>query len=118
MEYVEIPEGSSSAAPVIKPGPRSAKNCRAGEGFPVSLAGTCLVASIRTDLVQLCLQLYNCHVESLLFARRRGTAMLPMCFRPALPAPRKRGEWRSARRFGVTVDLPRSLSGDERERSS
>jgi len=27
-EYVEMPEGSSSAAPVIRPGPRLAKNCR------------------------------------------------------------------------------------------
>src|SRR5438128_2343372 len=29
-EYVEIPDGSSSAAPVIKPGPRLAKNRRNG----------------------------------------------------------------------------------------
>jgi hypothetical protein len=27
-EYVEIPEGSSSAAPVMRPGPRPAKNRR------------------------------------------------------------------------------------------
>jgi hypothetical protein len=35
-EYVEIPEGSSSAAPVIKPGPRLAKN------LPTLPAGWCL----------------------------------------------------------------------------
>jgi hypothetical protein len=30
-EYVEMPEGSSSAAPVIKPGPRTEKNFRRGD---------------------------------------------------------------------------------------
>jgi hypothetical protein len=30
-EYVEMPEGSSSAAPVIKPGPSTEKNLRRGE---------------------------------------------------------------------------------------
>src|SRR5262249_57688039 len=31
-EYVEMPEGSSSAAPVVSPGPRSAKNVRRRAG--------------------------------------------------------------------------------------
>src|ERR1051325_7588970 len=31
-EYVDIPEGSSSAAPVIRPGPRSAKKSRTRRG--------------------------------------------------------------------------------------
>src|SRR5881409_1958848 len=35
-EYVEMPEGSSSAAPVIKPGPRSAKNPRRRAGRKVA----------------------------------------------------------------------------------
>jgi hypothetical protein len=36
-EYVEIPEGSSSAAPVMMPGPKAAKVCRTEPGpLPLS----------------------------------------------------------------------------------
>ena len=39
IEYVAIPDGSSSAAPVISPGPRLAQNLRMTFGFRFSSIG-------------------------------------------------------------------------------